>query len=359
MKERDQKILLECIELIRRVQNFPPSTVNRSKSLGEIYSFADVVGDAAKIIDFYKLTYIEHLEYLPARQLGTLRDAARETLQYFDAILGFDPTQVSNPNDEYAAHKSNLVSNYQKTFTSLYSLIGFLSIDANRVPKIESSFHKAIDEIRLEVDAVKHENVMRAEQFMEEADSLMKSLEGSKVQAEKALDVIQGVAAESGVSAQAGYFESEAERAEDSASKWFWATAVFSLILVAAAVILLITSSHEFFRVDSVYASIQLVAGKALIYATLTSLVLFSSRNYNTCKHNATINRHRFNSLRTYTALVEAAGDSANRDIVLTHAAECIFSDQPTGYNKQDTSEIRSSTLMSISPPVIKSGSDT
>ncbi|MFA7054049.1 MAG: carboxypeptidase-like regulatory domain-containing protein, partial [Kiritimatiellia bacterium] len=36
------------------------------------------------------------------------------------------------------------------------------------------------------------------------------------------------------------------------------------------------------------------------------------------------VNRHRQNALITYRAIVEAAGDQANRDVVLAKAAECI-----------------------------------
>jgi len=38
----------------------------------------------------------------------------------------------------------------------------------------------------------------------------------------------------------------------------------------------------------------------------------------------------------TYNAIVEAAGDSPNRDVVLVHAAACIFSPQCTGFTKEE-----------------------
>ena len=45
------------------------------------------------------------------------------------------------------------------------------------------------------------------------------------------------------------------------------------------------------------------------------------------------MNRHRQNALLTYRSLVEASGESGTEDIVLAHAASCIFSPQETGFS--------------------------
>jgi hypothetical protein len=56
-------------------------------------------------------------------------------------------------------------------------------------------------------------------------------------------------------------------------------------------------------------------------------------------RHNAVVNHHRENALLTFNALVAAAADEDNRDIVLTHAASCIFAPQDTGYTRHTTSQ--------------------
>ena len=38
----------------------------------------------------------------------------------------------------------------------------------------------------------------------------------------------------------------------------------------------------------------------------------------------------------TYKALVEAAGNTPNREVILVQAAACIFSPQGTGYTHDD-----------------------
>jgi hypothetical protein len=67
-------------------------------------------------------------------------------------------------------------------------------------------------------------------------------------------------------------------------------------------------------------------------------LILFA-RNFLSHEHNAIVNKHRQNALMTFTALVDAAKEDDHSDIVLLHAAQCIFSPQETGYAKQDGSK--------------------
>jgi len=84
------------------------------------------------------------------------------------------------------------------------------------------------------------------------------------------------------------------------------------------------------------------------------SFLVLSSRNYLANRHNAVINRHRQNALATYEALLKAAGQEANRDIVLTKAADCIFSAQPTGFGKSDGADGGSLSLVNVAPGGIK-----
>lgn len=77
----------------------------------------------------------------------------------------------------------------------------------------------------------------------------------------------------------------------------------------------------------------QLISSKVLIFAVLGYLLLMAARNYATHKHNVVVNRHRQNALLTYRSLVEASDGSGTEDIVLAHAASCIFSPQETGFS--------------------------
>ncbi|MBE9064962.1 hypothetical protein, partial [cf. Phormidesmis sp. LEGE 11477] len=66
--------------------------------------------------------------------------------------------------------------------------------------------------------------------------------------------------------------------------------------------------------------------------AVLLYALYACARNYFSHKHNAVVNRQRQTALQTYRALAEAARSDADRDVVLTHAAACIFQPQDTGF---------------------------
>jgi hypothetical protein len=61
------------------------------------------------------------------------------------------------------------------------------------------------------------------------------------------------------------------------------------------------------------------------------------AKNFLSHKHNSIVNKHRQNALMTYSALADAASSEEAKDIVLNHAASCIFSPQETGYIKNES----------------------
>lgn len=95
------------------------------------------------------------------------------------------------------------------------------------------------------------------------------------------------------------------------------------------------------------YDTIQLALSKTLIFGVIAYMLLLCARNFLAHTHNAIVNKHRQNALLTFTALADAAQDTANQDIVLTHAAACIFSPQETGYTKQ-ASNVPSSAAQTV-----------
>jgi hypothetical protein len=102
----------------------------------------------------------------------------------------------------------------------------------------------------------------------------------------------------------------------------------------------------------------QLITSKILIFAVLGFLLVLAAKNYATHKHNSVINKHRQNALLTYRALVEAAAGEGTEDIVLAHAAACIFSPQETGFSqgRGDGSSGSKSVLELFTKSASKSG---
>ena len=85
-------------------------------------------------------------------------------------------------------------------------------------------------------------------------------------------------------------------------------------------------------------------------------MLILSAKNFLSHQHNAIVNKHRQNALMTFNALVTAGISKESKDIVLMHAAACIFAPQETGYAKSEGGASASKTLVEMMPKTLKSG---
>jgi hypothetical protein len=126
----------------------------------------------------------------------------------------------------------------------------------------------------------------------------------------------------------------EAQAQETLADKWLIYTYRFAAALGGFAILSLFLHKIEWIKPASNGEMFQLITSKVLIFTVLGYMLIMAARNYTTHKHNAVVNRHRQNALLTYRALVTAAEETGTQDIVLAHAASCIFSPQDTGFSQ-------------------------
>ena len=157
--------------------------------------------------------------------------------------------------------------------------------------------------------------------------NLEKEIEATRGKSQKLLESIEKIASESGVGAHANFFADQVKQHETFSFRWLWGT------IVAAGLLILWIGGSGF--LESILPAGGLTWWtRALIALVLTSLLAYSVKNYMAHKHNAVVNKHRENALRTYKALVESAPTQETRDIVLHHAAACIYAPQDSGYVK-------------------------
>jgi hypothetical protein len=180
------------------------------------------------------------------------------------------------------------------------------------------------------------------------------AMEGTKKEADAILVEMRKAAAEEGVSQHARHFKEESTQHAGAAKRWLGATFVFTALLLCYAVAILIWRNEGFLKAGTPFEAAQVILGKTLIFATLSFFLVFSSRSYLANRHNVVVNRHRQNALSPYTALVKAAGEEGNRDIILTKAAECIFGAQPTGFGKSEGAESAHMSLITVGQGALK-----
>lgn len=304
-------VIEEAKESLERMQDFDAATLVQEAKLGSIKNFARVVDPANRLIQLYRRLSERALEDLSEAKLTEVRNRANADFNQFKQILDFDPDRTSADRDNLV---NQVVQAYGPTFDTLHALVAY-------------SLHRSADFQRLDSEA-------RAtlQGVSDKAKEITDDLERTKKQAAGILEEVRKTAAESGVSQQAFYFKDTAESHDKDAETWrkrvielAWVTGAFSV------------ASLFLHRIPGIapkdgYEAAQIAISKVLIFGVLSFLLYLAARNFLSHKHNAVVNRHRQQALLTYQALVNAAADSANRDIVLTHASACIFGPQSSGY---------------------------
>ncbi|MEH6756061.1 MAG: hypothetical protein V7676_00970 [Parasphingorhabdus sp.] len=311
----DDSALTQAQNSLKRVQSFDVNSLIRSEELGK-YAFRGVADPAQKIVNLFQILSAEHLEFFPEQQLDIIKNTADDFHKLLSSFLEFDVAHATPSVDEaQTALVESLKNKYQKVFNQLLPLISFAAARSQDYAALAQQAKKAFDDTTTN------------------ATTLMSELNSHNEAAETTLQEIRNVAAEQGVGKQAIHFKNEADDHATQSRIWMkrtmWASLVLGLYAIASLFIHNIPGT-----LTGEYGAFQLAVSKVLIFGVITYIVVLFSRNFLSHEHNRIVNKHRQNALATFTALAEATSDAASSDIVLSHAASCIFSPQETGYTK-------------------------
>ncbi|MGQ4583916.1 hypothetical protein [Lysobacter sp. F60174L2] len=328
--------LTETKESLERMQRFDPDSLARESDLGARFSLAAAVEPAKKLIRLYNQLGTSALDDFPDDILDQIKKQADADYNRFKSLLDFAPDEQQSPAQTRDQLVSQIEGAYRAAFQSLYMPIAY-------------GASKSIDFQRMENDA-------RAslQAVTDQASEITGQLSEQQEQAEQVLRDVRKVAAEQGVSQQAIYFKDEAKDHNELADTWRKYTVRLAIGVGIYAVATLFMHKMPFFYPDTAYDSLQLVASKILIFFVLTYMLLLAAKNFLNHKHNEIINKHRQNALMTFQALVDAAKGEESRDIVLTHAASCIFTPQDTGYTKNQSSSSSPSVMEMLPKTVLR-----
>lgn len=87
------------------------------------------------------------------------------------------------------------------------------------------------------------------------------------------------------------------------------------------------------------WETLRNTVSKITIIAVLFTGTVWCGRIYRALIHQATINRHRALSLKTFQAFVKATEDPRVQDAVLMAATKAVFGNVPTGLVEQSRSD--------------------
>jgi hypothetical protein len=338
MNEARKKLIDEATASLERMSTVDVAGLARAKDLGKDLNFEPAVEHAQRIVDLFRQISKDLLPEFSTQRLTAIKQNADAQWSFFEQMRGFS---VSQPNPK--GIRDGLLQQIEAAYDTVFEQIW---------PMIAYSVRRATDFQRLERDA---RASMQA--AADHAAKIQGDLEERKKEAEAALDAIRKVAAEQGVSQQAIHFKTEADGHSKDAAVWLGRTQWLTVALVAYSLVALFLHRVSWLAPTNAAESAQLAIGKAMVFVTIASYLVLAARSYMAHRHNAIVNRHRQNSLATYRALVEAAGDQANRDIVLTKASESIFGPQGTGFSKIDGHEGTALSMVSVGASLAKPNS--
>lgn len=309
----DEVMRQEAKESLERIQAFDTDLLPRENDLGKSFAFHNAVAPAQRLVELYNRLGVSALDDLPQQALTKIQTQANTDYNRFDEILRFDPEQ-QNAKAQKDTLITQIGSSYQTTFNALH-------------PYISYSLHRTADFKRLESDARAALQAIR-----DQADDVAKSMAADKEASEQVLKDIRKVAEEQGVTQQAIYFGESAAKHETLTDKWRKYTIRVAIGLGVYAFLSLFLHHIPGLDPANTYQAIQVAVSKVLMFTVISYMLYLCARNFMSHKHNAIVDRHRQNALMTYKALVDAAGDSPNKEVILVQAAACIFAPQNTGY---------------------------
>lgn len=319
-------------ESLARMQSFEEKSLAREEDLGRNFNFSAIVVPASKLIRLYNQLGLSTLEDFPDAILLQIKQVADADFNRFEQALDFDPTTVENQNPtqprDYIIQQ--VIAAYDQTFQKLFPFISY-------------GTSKSVDFQRMENEA-------RAmlQNVKDEATVITNELSAHQEQAENVLADVRKVAAEQGVSQQAIYFKDESEAHEQASEYWKIKTIHAAIALGVYAFCTLFIHKLAWFKPEDNLQALQLMTSKVLIFVVIAYLLFLAAKNFLSHKHNAIVNKHRQNALMTYKALTDAAVTGETKDIVLNHAASCIFSPQDTGYIKNENTSSQAGVGRSI-----------
>lgn len=308
-----ESILKTCVESLTRIQKFKASTLSREDDLGKQMSFAGAVKPAETIIAVYKRIPLSALSDFTDSQLNVIQGQANADYSVFKQILDFDAT-AGDAAGTRTTLLANLGARRDQLFDQVWQYVAYGVARVTDTSLLETQARATIQSIQ------------------DESAKLTEELKKAKDDADAALLAIRAVASEQGVSQQAVHFKQEAENQDKLAASWLTYTYKFAGAVGGFAILSLVLHKLPWIKPENNAEALQLITSKILIFAVLGFLLIMAARNYSTHKHNSVVNRHRQNALLTYRSLVEATAGQGTEDIVLAHAASCIFSPQETGF---------------------------
>lgn len=262
------------------------------------------------------------LEILPDGVANTFAQFLTQANSAVQSIKAFS-IESGNPTGQRDQLVTQAHQYAEQLLTTTQSWIPFLAYQKGDVQRNIEALSKSVNDAKMILERAKSE-----------ATEKSKEIAGIVTAAREA-------SASAGVGVFTSDFDGQASSLETEAVKWLKFTAWLAFLTIVAALLTFLIP------IDKEATSAQIVqymTTKLVVLIVFLTATVWCGRIYKATKHQAAVNNHRANALKTFQAFVKAASGDSIRDAVLLETTRSIFTITPSGYLETTNSSADSST---------------
>lgn len=339
-------------ELIAEISDQDPSAISNRDNLGS-GALTEIINANQVVVQIFQAFARVDKEIFPEYYIDTIYEVAHTYRNMRIQASALDPKRP-----DFAEMRQQFVDSFNRAcdeyFGKLAPVLALISISEAK-PDIALELKRKVEE---GIAAKSHdfERLVseKSNEFEHLSSKLRDEVEGiAEVRgaADRVLNEAQESASRLVVAQQAVHFSDIALAHRKSANFWIFASSILLLLTLILSFASLFLTSGDFFGLSgdpSAFALVQFTSGKLLTFGLLGYGVYACARNYFANRHNAVVNEQKKAALHTFQALADSADSPAERDVILTHAATCIFGIQETGFSKAGEAPVPHSSVVEI-----------
>lgn len=234
--------------------------------------------------------------------------------------------QINGGSNHQSTALNSIISSWDKFCNAVVPVV----IYSSRASVVDESLHK-LNETYGELQYQQRALLEWKERIEAWYNSAMLQAERQQKEVGEALEKVDDMARQIGVSTFAKKFGNEADLQDAQAKVWLQRAVQFAVAVgvwaAFVAPLCLRYTPHQVF--------IAQAAGHGILVSMLTLAALFCARTFSACRHNAVVNTHRQNALSTFDIFKAASpSDPEVKKALLLQVMQAVFQPQHTGYLK-------------------------
>jgi hypothetical protein len=251
------------------------------------------------------------LDLLPETDFNALRDALKPIAVQIGNMRAFS-VESGTPNTARDSIVNTLRAQTDQLYAQSQARLPFLALQRGDVRRNEEKIGRAV-----------HEATKLLAQAETDAKEKNATLDGI-------IHAARDASASVGVAHFTADFTGTATKLETAAGSWLIVTAILGAVTIAGAVAFpfIFPATGDVFDMKT----LQLFTSKLVALGGLFTAAIWCGHMYKATKHQAAINTHRGNALKTFQAFIAATSDDQTRNAVLMETTRSIFAMTSTGY---------------------------